>query len=414
MRTSSSLGFRMGRDWLLERKLQALEQTGASFSLQDWRGNAYSVGSRPEVQIRLLKPAALRHLFFPNLGRLGEAYVEGELDVEGSMGEVMRLAENLSSQADSRIAHLGLPQLHLHTKWSDSRAIRFHYDVSNEFYRLWLDKNMVYSCAYFKDPGENLDQAQGNKLDHICRKLQLEPGDRFLDVGCGWGGLILWAARHYNVKALGITLSQKQCEFARKRIEEEGLSDRCRVELMDYRELSGEGFFDKVASVGMFEHVGIKHLPTYFHYLQSSLKEGGRLLNHGITSRSTKGETQNYGGGRFIDRYVFPDGELGHIHLALEKMEEQKLEVTDVESLRPHYAKTLNLWYERFLHNKEKARELIGEKRFRIWNMYLPGCAYAFERSWVSIYQVTAVKNKSGYASIGPWTRDYIYGSNPK
>ncbi|HVC09993.1 MAG TPA: cyclopropane-fatty-acyl-phospholipid synthase family protein, partial [Burkholderiales bacterium] len=297
----------------------------------------------------------------------------------------------------------------LHNRKRDSAAIRYHYDVSNDFYALWLDRNMVYSCGYFKTGAEDLDTAQEQKLDHICRKLRLGPGDRFLDIGCGWGALVRWAAAHYGVDATGVTLSHNQHALAEERIRAEGLQQRCRVIVQDYRDIPGEGVYDKIASVGMFEHVGLKNLPLYFGTVHRLLKDGGIALNHGITSIDPDSRSVGLGAGDFIDKYVFPHGELPHIGLVLREMAGADLEVMDVETLRLHYASTLWRWSERLEANLDRARALAGERRLRIWRTYLAGAARAFERRWVSIQQVLAVKSSRPQHNPLPWTRAWIY-----
>jgi len=299
-----------------------------------------------------------------------------------------------------------------HSRKQDARAIEHHYDVSNEFYRLWLDRNMAYSCAYFQSDGDTLDQAQEQKFEHICRKLMLKPGERFLDIGCGWGGLICHAARHHGVQALGITLSRNQFELARSRIAREGMADRCKVELLDYRDLPDADKFDKIASVGMFEHVGLSNLPLYFGKIDRLLADDGLVMNHGITTMDPKSRAVGMGAGAFIDRYIFPHGELPHLSLAVRAMSEQNLEVIDVESLRFHYAKTLGIWASRLEAARDLARDLVGERRYRTWLIYLAGCAHAFSRGWISLHQILAAKSQRAAMAPVPWTREHQYESN--
>jgi len=388
-------------------KLRAMANLPVAIEL--WNGQRYDLSPSPTVTLRIPSAAALRYFANPDLAKLGEAYVEGHVDVEGPIGEALRAAEGLAR-------HLGeakrgrLPLLrNLHTKKVDAKSIRYHYDVSNDFYGLWLDRNMVYSCAYFKTGEETLDAAQEQKLDHICRKLRLQPGERFLDIGCGWGALVRWAAKHYGVDATGITLSHNQHALANQRIEAEGLGARCRVLLQDYRDVPGEAVYDKIASVGMFEHVGLKNLPRYFAKIHTLLSDGGVVMNHGITSIDPESRSVGLGAGDFIDKYVFPHGELPHISLVLKEMARAELEVMDVETLRLHYAKTLWHWSERLEANLDAAREHAGDKRVRIWRAYLAGCAHAFDQRWVAIHQVLAVKSADPKASPLPWTRAWIY-----
>jgi cyclopropane-fatty-acyl-phospholipid synthase len=269
----------------------------------------------------------------------------------------------------------------------------------------------VYSSAYFRRADDTLDIAQEQKLDHICRKLRLAPGERLLDVGCGWGALIQWAAERYRVRSLGVTLSENQFEYARRRIREAGLEDRCEVRLLDYRDVPEDEPFDKIASVGMFEHVGRKNLPLYFGKLRRLLKPGGLVLNHGITLNAPEQGELGSGIGEFIDEYVFPGGELAHISRVIEAMSAQGIECHDVESLRPHYASTLWRWCDRLEANADAARASVGEKLYRIWRIYLAGSAYAFERGWMSVYQVLAGRPGADGALAVPPTRDYMYES---
>jgi len=388
-------------------KLRAVANLPVAIEL--WNGQRYDLSPSPTVTLRIPSAAALRYFANPDLAKLGEAYVEGHVDVEGPIGEALRAAEGLARQMG--VAKRGrLPLLrNLHTKKVDAKSIRYHYDVSNDFYGLWLDRNMVYSCAYFKTGEETLDAAQEQKLDHICRKLRLQPGERFLDIGCGWGALVRWATKHYGVDATGITLSHNQHALANQRIEAEGLGARCRVLLQDYRDVPGEAVYDKIASVGMFEHVGLKNLPRYFAKIHTLLSDGGVVMNHGITSIDPESRSVGLGAGDFIDKYVFPHGELPHISLVLKEMARAELEVMDVETLRLHYAKTLWHWSERLEANLDAAREHAGDKRVRIWRAYLAGCAHAFDQRWVAIHQVLAVKSADPKASPLPWTRAWIY-----
>ncbi len=296
-----------------------------------------------------------------------------------------------------------------HTRRDDREAIQHHYDVSNEFYALWLDPRMVYSCAYFRHEDDTLEQAQRQKLDHICTKLMLKPGEKFLDIGCGWGALAMRAAEKYGVDATGITLSENQFRLATERIRAAGLQDRCRVLLLDYRDAPGEGVYDKIASVGMFEHVGLKNLPVYFGTVRRLLREKGLFLNHGITSSDPENGAVGMGGGEFIGRYVFPRGELPHLHRAIHDMSAQDLEVHDVECLRPHYAKTLAFWSASFEEHLAEAVAASSERTARIWRLYLAGCAYGFEEGWMSIHQVLASKRTRPGRTALPLTRDWMY-----
>jgi cyclopropane-fatty-acyl-phospholipid synthase len=265
---------------------------------------------------------------------------------------------------------------------------------------------MVYSCAYFENAQADLDAAQEAKLDHICRKLSLRPGESFLDIGCGWGALVIHAARRYGVRAHGVTLSRQQLEVARARIAEKGLEDRVSVELLDYRDLSGESVYDKIASVGMFEHVGLENLPVYFSTVHRLLKPHGLFLNHGITHDSEG--WQKSMSTEFINRYVFPDGQLDNISNIQHVMERSRFEIADVEALRPHYALTLRHWVARLERNHLRALEFVNEATYRVWRLYMAASALEFEAGNIGIYQVLAGKRAPGNLPV-PLTRRYLY-----
>jgi len=389
---------------------QLRRQANVPLAIELWNGKRYALGDPATVTLRVPAASSARYLANADLAKLGEAYVEGHIEVEGPITDAIRAAESLARRLGGERKGR-LPQLlrNLHTRKNDSAAIRYHYDVSNDFYGLWLDERMVYSCAYFKSGAESIGEAQVQKLDHICRKLQLRPGDRFLDIGCGWGALVMHAAERYGVKALGVTLSHNQHALANERIRAAGLADRCEVRIQDYRDIPGEGVFDKIASVGMFEHVGLKNLPVYFGAIRRLLADGGVVLNHGITSVDPESRAVGMGGGEFIGKYVFPHGELPHLSLVIKEMGAAGLEVMDSETLRLHYAKTLEHWSARLEANLDKAREYAGEKRLRIWRAYLAGCAHAFAQGWVSIQQVLAVKSGDPARHPLPWARAYMY-----
>lgn len=378
---------------------------GLPLRMQLWNGKQFDFGAAPRVTVSVPSVASLKYFFSPHLGNLANAYVEGYIGVDGKLKDVIEVAADLAAHgADQNSADA---RRVFHTPQLDAEAIAYHYDVSNEFYSLWLDRNMVYSCAYFGDGSESLELAQERKLDHILTKLRLRPNDTLLDIGCGWGALIIRAAEKYGVKALGITLSQNQFELAQERIRRAGLADRCEVRLEDYRNVSGR--FDRISSVGMFEHVGLKNLRDYFRRVHDLLADDGIVMNHGITSSSADSVSSSFGGGEFIGRYVFPHGELAHIGLVLQEMGHAGLETVDIESLRRHYALTLEHWADRFEANGDKLKAIAGEKRWRIWRMYLAGCAHGFANNWMSIHQVLAVKQRPTRDLPLPLTRDYIY-----
>jgi cyclopropane-fatty-acyl-phospholipid synthase len=400
---------------ILESRIEKMvgvlrSQASLPLAIELWNGKRYNLGDRPTVTLRVPAASAVKYLANADLSTLGEAFVEGHIDVEGPMGDAIRAAEGLARHlGGDKKGRAPLLFRNPHSKKRDAEAIRYHYDVSNDFYALWLDARMVYSCAYYKTGEETIDAAQEQKLDHICRKLRLRSGERFLDIGCGWGALVMHAAERYGVKALGITLSQNQHALASERIKAAGLADRCEVRVQDYRDVPGEGVFDKIASIGMFEHVGLKNLPVYFGAIRRLLADGGIVLNHGITSIDPDSRSVGLGGGDFIGKYVFPHGELPHLSLVIREMGAAGIEVMDAETLRLHYARTLQQWSARLEANLDKARAYADEKRLRIWRTYLAGCAHAFAEGWVSIQQVLAVKASDARTNPLPWTREYMY-----
>ena len=293
-----------------------------------------------------------------------------------------------------------------HSIERDRRAIEYHYNISNDYYGLWLDTNMVYSCAYFHTLMDSLDQAQENKLEHICRKLRLRPGQRLLDIGCGWGGLIIYAAKRYGVVAKGITLSQPQADLANQRIAQAGLGDRCRAVVQDYRELDDGRSFDALASIGMFEHVGAALLQTYFHQAWRLLCAGGLFLYHGITCRVGDAPLRRRS---FSTAYVFPDGGLVPVSTSLRIAESVGFEVRDVESLREHYALTLRHWVRRLEAGHEQALQFVDEPTYRVWRLFMSGSAYGFTSGRLNVHQALLVKPGPKGRSGLPLTRVDLY-----
>ncbi len=367
-----------------------------------------------------------------NLGALGEAFVEGRAQFTGKVRDLMAAAvawlrqDPTQAQAYERwwlkmLAHWH--SLRAHTLSRDAAQIQFHYDLSDEFFALWLDPKRVYSCAYFAQPNFNLDQAQEAKLDLICRKLHLQKGERFLDVGCGWGGLLLWAAQHYGVQAVGITLSKNQFEHVRTQIEKQGLQNQVSVQLLDYRALKPSQPFDKIASIGMFEHVGRARLADYFQTLHGLLRPGGWVLNHGITAGGLDNHQLGAGMGDFIEKYIFPGGELVPIQEVLRAVAQGGLEAVDVENLRPHYAKTLWAWSDRLEGQLGAALSVLSQRMsadqaarvLRAYRLYLAGCAVGFEQGWTLLYQVLAIRpeGKAAHAHADPnaypFVRNFMY-----
>ena len=386
-----------------------IEESGLPLAVRLWNG-ASAGAPRPQVTITVRHPLALATLGYPTAGGLAARYVEEQIDVDGPIREVVGLATALAGPTDGESPPARWPARWVrHTRGFDSKAVRSHYDVGDDFFGLWLDPRRVYSCAYYRRADDTLEIAQEQKLDHICRKLRLAAGERFLDIGCGWGALVMWAAERYGAQALGVTLSRNQHEFARARIRELGLEGRCEVRLLDYRDVPEEPSFDKIASVGMFEHVGRGNLEPYFGKIARLLRPGGLMLNHGITLGALRQRELGSGIGEFIDRYVFPGGELAHISVVMEAISSQGLECWDVESLRPHYARTLWHWVERLEASRVAARAAVGERLYRVWRIYMAGSAHGFERGWMSVYQVLAGKPLAGGALELPATRDHIY-----
>ena len=293
----------------------------------------------------------------------------------------------------------------------NKQNIAYHYDVSNAFYELWLDKEMVYTCAYFHDWSDDLDAIQIQKLDHVCRKLRLKPGDYVLDMGCGWGAFSCYAAQHYGVRAYGVTLSEQQVAYANAKIKRLGLEDRVTIELKDYALVEGHERFDKVAAIGMLEHVGIKNFPTYFSTVNRVLKRGGLFLHHAIT-RPGKSEAARTGKKRpefeVLTRYIFPGGELDYIGRTVTNLERHGFEIHDVEGLREHYQRTCKFWHDRLLANYDAACREAGEVNTRIWLVYLAACSITFERNNCGLYQTLSSKRVKGPTGLPP-TRADLY-----
>jgi len=396
------------------------------FGVRLWDGSVWEPerGQPERFTLALLHPGALRQMFLrPSELALAEAYVYGDYEIEGSLEAALRLADHLlieqppSARARARSARrlLQLPANgrvpsgtravsltgERHSLDRDRQAVSYHYDRSNEFFEIFLDRELVYSCAYFTSEDEDLETAQRRKLDYLCRKLRLRPGERLLDIGCGWGGLIRHAVRNYGVEAVGITLSARQAELASERIALAGLSDRCRVELRDYRELGEPGSFDKLVSVGMFEHVAEDVLPAYFAQAWRLLRPGGVFLNHGI-SRPVGQPPRR--GPSFLQKYVFPDGELVPVGAAALMGEDAGFEVRDVESLRDHYVLTLRHWLRRLEAGREAAVRAADETSYRVWRLYMSGSVHGFRTGRVNVHQTLFVKPDGGRSGL-PLTR---------
>ncbi len=372
------------------------------------------LSSMPAVDIVARTWKGMRALAAPAMGSLARAYVQGDLDFSGSARRMLDIAEAMvGSVVHGRDSARTRFKLLLRQRRANQRNIAHHYDVSNAFYRMWLDARMVYSCAYFHTTEDSLDTAQLQKLDHICRKLRLVPGERFLDIGCGWGALLFHAAEVYGVHATGITLSQNQFDHVQREIAARGLTGRVQVELRDYLDLPDDHPYDKIASVGMFEHVGVRRFPAYFGKIARILAPGGLVLNHGITHNSLDADSLGSGIGEFVDDYVFPGGQLTHVAEVIEGMARQGLEPIDAEALREHYARTLWAWVDRLEAREDEARHEIGDERYRIWRIYMAGSAHAFDRGWLSLWQILAGKPLADGRLPHPLTREYMYDSTP-
>jgi cyclopropane-fatty-acyl-phospholipid synthase len=376
-----------------------------------WDGSRLGPGGPATIVVR--SPAALLHLLrAPGQLGLARAWVDGSLDVEGDLEQVLR---SRAAFADVRLsvsdrAHLAAaavrvvgaralrfpPVPAIEARLSgrrrslarDREAVRHHYDVSNRFYQLVLGPTMVYSCAYFAAADESLEDAQGRKLDLICRKLGLSEGERLLDIGCGWGSLVIHAAQRYGVRAVGVTLSEPQAELGRQRVAEAGLEACVQIRVQDYREIT-DGRFDKIASVGMYEHVGRNELGHYAAAVASLLRPGGLFLNHGISRLAAHAPQPD----PFISRYVFPDGELHPVSDVMIALRAAGLEVRDVESLREHYPLTLRRWSANLAANRDAAIAEVGPARERVWRLYMLASALGFEAGEISIYQVLAARS---------------------
>ena len=401
-----------------------------------WDGTAWP-DERPRAAVLALNhPESLGRMFSPGTEvGLAEAYLHNDYDIEGDIEAAFEIADLLLARRPDwrkklKLANLlfALPKTngalprsaaarHLfprirskrHSRNRDRRAVKFHYDVSNDFYRLWLDRRMVYSCAYFQSPSDELETAQERKLNYLCRKLRLRPGQRLLDIGCGWGGLVIHAAKHFGVRAEGITLSERQAEWACAQIGEAGLTNQATIELRDYRELAANNTecYDAMVSVGMAEHVGREQLTDYFRIAHQGLKAGGIFLNQAIGEDIVpRPDNSN---GSFIDDYVFPDGDTPSLPIMLRAAESVGLEIRDVENLREHYALTLGHWLRRLESHHREALSYVDEATYRVWRLYLGGSAHGFRRGHLAVYQTLLTKLDTGGQTKLPLTRNDWY-----
>ena len=417
------------------------------FAVRLWDGTVIPAdpGQETRYTFVLRRASTLRRILLPpNELALGETFLEGGWDLEGDIVAAMRLGDAFEALALSPRDSLSLARLLMalprdpehdgrqrrgragkegpprlegaeHSRERDRQAVAYHYDVGNGFYRLWLDRRMVYTCGYFPTGEEDLDAAQEAKLEMICRKLGLRPGEQFLDIGCGWGGLIMYAAERYGVRAVGITVSRPQAEEANRRIAEAGLADRCRALLVDYRDLADHGPFDKIASIGMAEQVGRDKLREYFGAAWRGLKPGGLFLNHGIAASGKENGPSDlldrylFHRGAFIRKYVFPDGELIPLGDSLAIAERVGFEVRDVESWREHYALTLRHWVSRLEAARGEAQRQVGERGYRLWRLYMAGCSHAFTTARLTVHQALLLKPDPAGESPLPRTRADLY-----
>lgn len=435
--------FRPSEEKLLESAKALIphiqEAINSRVSLRLWDGSIHPLGTEadPEMFLSISDSGVLGSLLRrPSVENVVMHYARGQIDFHGAdpLTFIERLrvknsrkrAKTINRWAvakkafpflfapkqpladDPSLAGTGKEQQA--TGADNSPLIQFHYDVGNEFYKLFLDEQMVYTCAYFTDWNNSLDQAQFDKLDLVCRKLQLKPGERFLDMGCGWGALVCHAAEHYGVSAYGVTLSEAQLEIANSKIREKGLEDRVTVELKDYNNVEGQ--FDKIASVGMIEHVGISNIPNYMAKVRSLLPDRGIFLNHGITrpaKRSKRRFHRMRPEQRIMRKYIFPGGELDHIGNTIDQMESNGFRVHDVENLRDHYGLTCRHWCNRLWENREEAIRLVGKERFRIWLAYLAGVSFSLGEGALCLFQTVGVKHSAKGHSQMPPTRSHLY-----
>ena len=411
----------------------------AAVSVRLWDGSLHPLGENvePDFEVTISGPGVIgAFLRWPTGDTLLRLYARGGIGYTGT--DLLTLVEKArvkNSRQKSRMLPLGL-LFRVATAFLTARGestavehsykgdesglkrasgentdfIQFHYDVGNDFYKLFLDNQMLYSCAYFHDWNESLEQAQLNKLDMICRKLQLKPGERYLDIGCGWGALICHAAKNFGVKAHGITLSKEQLALTRQRIAAQGLQDLVTVELCDYQNL--QGTFDKISSVGMVEHVGIDNMKAYMTKVRSVLRDRGLFLNHGIT-RPGKMSDRKFRHmspeRRLLAKYIFPGGELDHLGHMIQCMEASGFDVHDVEGWRDHYAMTCRHWAQRLAANREEAIRQVGIEKFRMWTLYLVGCVFALGDGGARIYQTVATSQGKRGLSGMPCTREHLY-----
>jgi cyclopropane-fatty-acyl-phospholipid synthase len=374
------------------------------FKVQFWDGDAFSFGNGEPVFSLLFKTEeAARRIFSKGTLGFGEEYVAGNVFVEGDFKELMRLGtdphfQDLKLSPRTKLAVMIEYLKSLNTMKGSLKNIAHHYDRGNEFYKLYLDESMTYSCAYFRSSEDTLEQAQQQKYEHICRKLQLQEGETLLDVGCGWGGMLIYATKHYGVKGYGCSLSTEQVGYAKKRIEEEGLEKDIRIALEDYRNITGQ--FDKFVSIGMFEHVGRKFIPAFMKKARTFLKTGGTGLLHTI------GKERDAPDDAWTTKYIFPGTHIPVLDHVVRTMGENGLVPLDIENLRLHYAATLDEWARRFEANVQKIESLFDDKLVRMWRMFLNGSAAIFRNGDIRVYQILFSNGLNNALSL---TREHVY-----
>ena len=373
------------------------------FDLEYWDGEIIKYGEgEPEFKLIIKNFPSKKELLADPSVALGEAYMKGDIDIEGDLQKFFEsIIRNKDSFMNKNTVFRLASKIKAPSLMKSKKDIAHHYDIGNDFYSLWLDKTMSYSCGYFKSPTDTLYDAQMNKIHHILKKLNLKEGQHLLDIGCGWGYLIIEAAKLYKVKALGITLSEEQFKKAKERIKQEGLEDLVDVQLMDYRNLEKSNLeFDRIVSVGMAEHVGHANLPLFFKNVDSVLKESGLFLLHNITNLV---ETE---GNKWITTYIFPGGYLPTLREELNIAADINFRTLDVESLRLHYMKTLEEWCKNFMNHLDEERDMFDDEFLRMWHLYLATCAAAFHYWDIDIHQILFSK---GINNTLPMTRKYLY-----